>query len=521
MVPSPSQVALQKQNVVLPKATPAPTLPVPEKPIEPPTPVKKDLTVPAPTLSASQRPNVVLPQSPSAPALPVPEKPIEPPTPVRKDLTIPKPTLSASQRPNVVLPKGPATPAIPIPEKPIELTSVQKDLTIPSPSQVAPSQRQNIALPNATATPALPAPERPIEPPTVARKDLSIPAPSQAPSQARSVVLPGQRTAPDVAAPAQIAAVETHGPDQQNLVSVSPLPAPPQPGALPDGVARGRFAISPDANLSGSGRTPGVKADNVGTTTAGVGKKADGPAAGTTGNAGPSGNGVADKGGTAGATTGTGSSKDGASGNGNGGNGRGNSSGNTPGKTPFPGITVQGGRLEGNGGIVSAPPSPRTLTIGSAPSAVPAGTYGMTVVSNAGTGGGLPDLGVFSHEKVYTVYLDMKKKSGDPGPSWTLQYALMPANPNPNGLIPPFPMVKESPNFAIELVQKNLNQLVVVYAIIDAKGKLQQVSVKQTPDPQLNQAALAALQKWTFRPAEANGRPVSVKVLLGIPVSQP
>ena len=30
--------------------------------------------------------------------------------------------------------------------------------------------------------------------------------------------------------------------------------------------------------------------------------------------------------------------------------------------------------------------------------------YGMTVTSTADSGGGLPDLGVFAHEKVYTVF---------------------------------------------------------------------------------------------------------------------
>jgi len=68
-------------------------------------------------------------------------------------------------------------------------------------------------------------------------------------------------------------------------------------------------------------------------------------------------------------------------------------------------------------------------------------------------------------------------------------------------------------------VQKNPRAMVIVYAIINAQGKLQQVSVKQSPDERLNEPALTALSKWTFRPAEANGHPVAVKVLFGIPIS--
>ena len=37
----------------------------------------------------------------------------------------------------------------------------------------------------------------------------------------------------------------------------------------------------------------------------------------------------------------------------------------------------------------------------------------MTITSTASSGGGLPDVGVFRNEKVYTVYLDMQAGDGD------------------------------------------------------------------------------------------------------------
>ncbi len=114
----------------------------------------------------------------------------------------------------------------------------------------------------------------------------------------------------------------------------------------------------------------------------------------------------------------------------------------------------------------------------------------------------------------------MRTKSGVALPSWTLQYVLIPSTPNPTAVIPPFPITKEPPLFPVELVRKYSRSLVIVYAIIDAKGQLQELAVKESPDPQLNPLALAALSKWTFRAAEVNGSPVSVKVLLGIPVLQ-
>jgi hypothetical protein len=321
-------------------------------------------------------------------------------------------------------------------------------------------------------------------------------------------VLPGQATAPNVAAPTQIAVVDTVGSDRQNLLSISPLPAPPGV-AIPPAEARGRFAISPEPNLAASG-APGVKTDELPKPAVGVGKKADNTGTAPSGSGGGSLKGTADKGngsGTAGTKAGTGSSKDGAS-------------ANTPAKNPFGGITVQGGRVEGTGMVSAVPPSKSTLTLG--PSAPAAGStaYGMTVVANAGTGGGLPDLGVFAHEQVYTVYLDMKTKAGTPAPSWTLQYALIPASSNEAGVLPPFPITKAPPAFPSEFVQKYVRRMVIVFAIIDAKGKLQQVVVKDTPNEDLNPFVLAALSKWTFRPAEANGKAAPVKVLLGIPLAQ-
>ena len=195
--------------------------------------------------------------------------------------------------------------------------------------------------------------------------------------------------------------------------------------------------------------------------------------------------------------------------------------GDTPAKTPFAGITIQGGRLESGTGVIRGSAPPRTGTATPPPSAAPKIPYSITIVSTTTSGGGLPDLGVFSREHVYTVYIDMKDKTGAAAPSWTMQYALAQATPNPAGWVPPFPLVKETPDFPVELLRKYTRRLVIVYGIIDAAGQLQQMAVKQSPDRLLNPAALAALSKWLFRPAEINGSPAPVKILMGIPLALP
>jgi hypothetical protein len=149
--------------------------------------------------------------------------------------------------------------------------------------------------------------------------------------------------------------------------------------------------------------------------------------------------------------------------------------------------------------------------------------YGMTVSSTADSGGGLPDVGAFAHEKVYTVYLDMRENTAEHAPSWTLQYARLrsaaegAASPT-EALTPPFPLTKVMPKLNSELIRIYLRNVIVVYAVMDTQGDLQRLSVRQSPDQRLNPSILAALAHWKFQPAQLNGHPVPLKVLIGIPL---
>lgn len=379
-----------------------------------------------------------------------------------------------------------------------------------------------------------PAPTTPIEPPKLA---LPVNAPEVAtPLVVRKSVVKAVEKSIEPPRPEQISHVTTHGTDLQNLVALSPIPAPPgQPVKVPAGEARGRFAISPDASVTPSQSRPGSKLGGLASAAVGIGGESGasgGNAAGITGGAGTGGEGSS-VGGSGGVGTGTESGK--GSGNGGAGPGSGRGSGVGPGLGEgagpssgsgtgagaghgggaFPGITIQGsGSGSGAAGKSTWHVAPQTA-------------YGMTIVATASSGGGLPDFGVFSHEKVYTVYIDMST-ADDPAPALTLQYALLndpsaegSANRSTEGLMPPFPVVKEMPQFPVELVHKYLRRLIVVYAIMDTKGKLQQMLVMQSPDDRITSRILEALNKWAFRPAELKGQPVSVKILLGIPLSLP
>jgi TonB family protein len=155
----------------------------------------------------------------------------------------------------------------------------------------------------------------------------------------------------------------------------------------------------------------------------------------------------------------------------------------------------------------------------------------MTVSSTAASGGGLRDYGIFHNESVFTVYVEMTH-SPTRAPSWILQYAqLRPSAPDGtpaagsirlgDHVVAPYPVTKENPEFPNDLVARNLGKLVVVYGEINVKGKVENTRIVHSPNPLLNRPALDALKKWEFRPAVSNGRPVPVKILVGIPLSLP
>jgi hypothetical protein len=273
------------------------------------------------------------------------------------------------------------------------------------------------------------------------------------------------------------------------LLALTPIPAAPgQPPVIPEGEARGNFAISPTPDLAGpeketaagkSGKDPGAN------TEAGVepvsGVKVSGGDSTTNRVSAP----VAD---------------------------------------PFEGIIIVGGSGSTATARNAAPPS--MVSIGSA-RPVASSYGGITVISTSASGGGLPHFDVFSNETIYTVYFDMTRTPNDGAPSWIFEFGVPPENNRgktaaqmQQGLILPFPIFKPHPVFPAELVRKYLRQQIIVSAIIQTDGRMLQMSVKATPDAGLNEAVLAALRQWTFQPAQINGESVPMKVLVGIPIYQ-
>jgi hypothetical protein len=317
-------------------------------------------------------------------------------------------------------------------------------------------------------------------------------------------------------------------------------PAPDIKGTVPHAEERSIFAIAPGEVTIIAEPAAGNKAGGQTSTAAGNGGKADiragdalaemaagGTASAPTGASGvgsgghygsgegkglnPTGTGTGNGRGTA-AGTGSGASKAAGTGSGIG-------AGSAPGTGGFSGIAIQGGRYGdgGSGSMLVKEPNPRQKN------------YRVFVESTGSSGGGLPELGVFDNEKVYTVYLDMRASDDDIAPSWTLQYSVIqPAGNATDGSerikgipTPPYATLKEVPQFPPELLRRCSQKLIVASAIMGADGKLDRVSVKQAPESQIIGPLVEALRRWTFEPAKVDGTPIPLKILLGIRLGSP
>lgn len=339
---------------------------------------------------------------------------------------------------------------------------------------------------------------------------------------------------------AQVARMEMHGKAPEPLLALSPMPLPPGTNAkVPNAEARGRFALAPGGTLNPNSLTPGkmnvplstspgmgqdksqsanaaaAVASNTGngmghsaTANGGSGNSADAKGSGSAGSGLGAGNSSGEGAGGTGGGKGRGSAGKGAGATSGRGTGTGSGGGSGSGSGAFQGITIQGGEQGGG--------DPPAFTIAQqAP-------YGMTVVSTASSGGGLGDYGVFNNERVFTVYIPMKRSPEADDPTWTLQYSLLETEAveavGDQAVLAPQPVMREWPQLPADLEKKYAEHQVVLYAVVDKEGKISHVLVKQTPNPRVSDPIVQALTKWVFRPAQLNNQPVAVKVLLGIPL---
>jgi Gram-negative bacterial TonB protein C-terminal len=465
------------------------------------------------------------------------------PEQINKLLPLPNVVQMAETRlPNDLVAPRPAMPQLHEAPKPIKVkqdSSAHRDAKFQVPVNETPELVAKSEMPKLPAAEA-PLPQAPKVQPKQEdeKREVERPTPNPLKVTAEKRAEKSEKQAAPLT-PAQVARLEMHGKSLEPLLSLSAVQ--PSPGAsIPAGEARGRFAVAPSGTLNPNSLNPG-KTNGTPSTSPATGQensKAVNAATEVASNAGTGlghspalgggkGTGTeATGGGSAGTGTGTGNTAGAGAGgvgagSGKGRGGVGKGAGSTPGRGAgtgsgagsgsgtgsFPGITIQGGVNASNNdspGFTIEPQAP----------------YHMTVVSTASSGGGLEDFGVFNNERVFTVYIPMKRTPEAEDPTWTLQYALVDsagAGGDPQ-VAAPSPVMREWPQLSPELERKYAQRQVVISAVVDKEGKVGHLTVKQTPDPRVSDPIVQALSKWVFRPAMLNNQPVAVKVLIGIPL---
>lgn len=76
-----------------------------------------------------------------------------------------------------------------------------------------------------------------------------------------------------------------------------------------------------------------------------------------------------------------------------------------------------------------------------------------------------------------------------------------------SGSIPPYPE---------EVRQERVTGVVVMDALIDATGRVRDVTVLRSVDNRLSEAAMTAVRDWVFEPAMNDGSPVAVRYVLTV-----
>jgi hypothetical protein len=244
------------------------------------------------------------------------------------------------------------------------------------------------------------------------------------------------------------------------------------------------------------------------------------PAGGQVGSPG-GGAGGDPQGGTGGpGTGGNGSVGVGSGANGGGGGGAGGNSGI---------LSIKGGNGGKEGTMLGGDLgySPENMVYVVAP---PPGVRSNTLIVSAGPvgGGGLGVYGALKCGRVYSVFLPM------PGKSWILQYCASGVEApdvayeqkgssvslESTGLVPPH--ADEKYDFKRVPVTEDLkDKMIVLRGVIGVDGSISNLEVYRGIVPQMDSMALAAFTKWKFKPALHENKPISVDVLIGVPVRIP
>lgn len=77
-------------------------------------------------------------------------------------------------------------------------------------------------------------------------------------------------------------------------------------------------------------------------------------------------------------------------------------------------------------------------------------------------------------------------------------------------------LTKVTPEYPASAKDAKIQGAVVLHAIIDENGKVEQISVVSSPDSALSKSSIEAVRQWTYRPYLLNGKPTAVDTTINV-----
>jgi TonB family protein len=123
---------------------------------------------------------------------------------------------------------------------------------------------------------------------------------------------------------------------------------------------------------------------------------------------------------------------------------------------------------------------------------------------------------VFGDRKFYSMMLNLPNLNSSGG-SWVLRFAEVGESKEQGELNGPVATQTADPAYPMDLMRKNVQGTVILYAVIHSDGTVGEVRVLDGVNDRLDEYARAALLRWHFQPATKNGNTVNVEAVVRIP----
>jgi TonB family protein len=354
--------------------------------------------------------------------------------------------------------------------------TLQQTVAAPSPDVNLGLQRQMVRAPEASVVAPAPAIEgasrRRMGDINIGHSDVVAPAPQLPVGEQRVLAGVGSSVAhgggPSVVAPPpSIQGLGPSGAGGGRVIALNVRPAPPGAAApVPAGNRRGSFAATPEGKVDAAGTPDVIAASNASTPGHGQG-------------------------------------------NGDGTGSAGNASGAPPGLLvgSAPKNTVSS--AAGGGGL-----NENKLTASITPPR--AGASRKPASEVAPENATELERKVFNGKRFYSMTLNLPNLNSSGG-SWVMRFAEMNENKEKGDLAGPVATQTFDPAYPLELMRRNIQGVVVLYAVIHSDGSVGEVRVLNGVNDRLDEYARTALLHWHFLPGMKNGNAVDLEAVVRIP----